>query len=619
MQATESLEQQDLRAYLRLLNRRRITIIVTTLVVLGLALAYTFVKTPIYTASAQVLVPPQTVLSPLSSTNGQAAAPALSSQQALADAQQFALGDATKKLARSDLHFAPHVSVTSSTTADVLTFAASSTARSQAATIANTYAKAFITAERDNQVAQYTEEVAAIETSVTKIQAKEAALPPGSPQLAADQQSVTNLTQSVQTLQAGVQLATQGGPSLINAAVTPSAPSSPKPLTDGLLGLVVGLMLGVGLAFVRERLDDKIGSLSDAERYAGGVPVVGTVPLVDDWRDEHQTHVALVEDPTSLVSEAYRTLRTAVQFLGIDQPQRVIALTSSLPGEGKSTTVANLAVSFARAGRHVVVLSCDFRRPRMHEFFGLDNNVGMTSVLLGEVSLRDAIRSIEAEPNLQVLASGPIPPNPAEILSLDRARKLVDVLAENADIVLVDCPPVLPVTDTLLISRLVDGVLVLTAATRTKKHDLQRTCDLLRQVGAPIMGTVVNRVPHNGAYATNYGYGYSYSYSYDLPEAEVVATNGKGAVRSRQTPATPSGGAGHSGHGSLADRPPSDLRLGPESEQAVAEASNNRARTAGGLERRRVDPAPKEATRRGRTGGQSSGRYETDRPDHGPN
>ncbi len=233
--------------------------------------------------------------------------------------------------------------------------------------------------------------------------------------------------------------------------------------------------------------------------------------MVDAWRAKGGRHLALIEDPGSNASEAYRTLRTAIQFLSIDEPKHVIGITSSVPDEGKTTAVANLAVSFARAGQRVIVVSCDLRRPHVHQFFGIDNGTGLTSVLIREAPLREAVRAIDGETRLRLVPSGPVPPNPAEILSLDRVRQVIDVLAANSDVVLLDCPPVLPVTDALLLSRLVDGMLVLASARSTSRRDLRRTIQLLQQVEAPVLGVILNRVPAAGGYA--YGYGYSYGYN----------------------------------------------------------------------------------------------------------
>lgn len=502
----EADSQTDLRGYLLVLRRRKLIIAVTLVVVLGLALAYSFVKTPVYTATATVLVPEQQPTSALNVQNNQLQDPA-ALQRLLADAQQFAQGDAVKAAAAKAIGFTANVSIGVSTTADVLTFKASSTSPAEAAKIANDYAAAYISANRTNQVSQYTQQVTALESSIAALQAKQASIPPGSAQYTALQNSITALNQSVEQTQAAAQVVNQVGPSVVNAANVPTSPSSPNKTRNGILGVLVGGILGVGLAFLWERLDDGLTSREVVEQVTGGLPVVGLIPMVDAWKAKGSHHIALEEDPGSNIAEAYRTLRTALQFMSIDRPKRVIAVTSSVPGEGKSTLAANLAVSFIRTGQRVVLVSCDLRRPRIHDFFGLSNDVGLTSVLLGRVALSDAMLEVSAEPRLRVIPSGPIPPNPAEILSLDRIVQVIDSLADYADVVILDCPPVLPVSDTLLISRMADGVLVVASVQQTTTKQLHRTVELLEQVDAPMMGVALNRVPtENSSYGYEYGY-----------------------------------------------------------------------------------------------------------------
>lgn len=509
-------EQADLREYLQVLTHRKYAIALTTLIVLSAALAYSFLATPVYSAKADVLVPQQQASSALNIQNSQAPS-ADNLQRTLADEQQFAQGDAVKKAAEQALGYKAKISVASSTTADVLTFAASNTQKTDAANIANAYANAYISQRRANQVAQYTQQVTALQASIAQLQAKASAPGLGPTEKAALADSITTLTQSVQQAQAAADVASQVGPSLVKAATVPTSPSSPKPVRNGALGVVVGLIIGVGIAFLLERLDDGLNSRDAAEEAGGGLPVIGLVPMVASWRTKGSHHLALAEDPDSSVAEAYRTLRTSVQFLGIDEPKHVIAVTSSVPGEGKTTAVANLAVSFARAGMRVFAVSCDLRRPSIHQFFGLDNGIGLTSLAIGQATLADAVKSVPHESRLRVITSGPVPPNPAEILSLDRIREIVDVLVENADLVLLDCPPVLPVTDSLLLSRLADGVLVLASAHTTSRRDLRTTFQMLRQVHAPILGTILNRVPTSGRNSYAYGYGYYGEYAERQP------------------------------------------------------------------------------------------------------
>ena len=410
MQLPDKPPEDNLRAYLRVLRRRKVTIVLVTLIVTALAVAYTHAKTPVYTASAQVLVPEQPAAAALQPTSAAQTPSALNVQRTLSDAQQFAQGNQTAAAAAQALHSTAKASVVASTTDDVLTFSASSTQPTQASAVANVWSKAYITANRTNQVGQYTSQVTALRKSIARIQGSISSLPTGSQQRVAGRASISALTQSLQQLQATSQIAAQTGPTVINAAIVPTAPSSPKKVRDGVLGLVIGLILGIGLAFLRDRLDDKVTSMAELEEVSGGLPVVGSIPLVNSWRKGKATHIALLEDPDSTISEAYRTLRTSLQFLGIEEPQRVLGITSSTPDEGKSTATANLAVSFARAGQRVVVVSFDFRRPRLHLFFGLDNEAGATSVLLGQMTLADALREVDGEPNLRVLTSGPRSP-----------------------------------------------------------------------------------------------------------------------------------------------------------------------------------------------------------------
>lgn len=512
----------DLRTYLRILNRRKIVIAATVLVLVALAAAYTVVKKPSYTASAQVLMPQQSPTSALNPQTDQQAS-TLNLQRNLTDDQQLAEGAAVAQRVRHILGYKASATVTASSTADVLSFSAVNGSPRVAAQIANAYANAYISEQRATTAAEYAGQVTALQGSIARLRAR-IGTETGTPKVA-DQQSVSTLTQTLQDLQAAGNLAATTSGTVIKAATPPTSPSSPKKVRDGLLALLVGLVLGVGLAFVVDRLDDTVKSFDDIEEFSGGLPVLATIPRVTGWGRNDQAHLAMKEDATSAASEAYRTLRTAVQFLSLDEPKHVIGVTSAVPDEGKTTTVANLALSFARAGQRVIVVSFDFRKPRLHTYFQVENSAGVTSVLLGQHALKEAVQVVDGEPRLRVLSSGPVPPNPAEILALNHVVELVDALSRAAEVVLIDCPPVLPVTDTLLISRLVDGLLVLTKAGSTKKSDLRRTVEMLSQVRAPILGMIVNSVPRRGGYAYEYGYGYGSRYGgrYGAPEETAGA------------------------------------------------------------------------------------------------
>lgn len=502
--------QTDLRDYVRVLRRRWISVALTTGVVLLAALAYSLLSEPTYTATATVLVPEAQANAAMQSQSSGAQNPT-ALERSLSDDQEFATGDAVRDAATRALGHPADVRVGESNSSDILTFTAHSATKADAPHIANAYAQAFIDERRANQVDQYTQQISALQGSIAKLQARQAALPASSPQRTALAQSIATLTQTIDQTQAATELATQIGPTVIAKAAAPMSPSSPKVVRNVVLGILTGLFLGVVLVFARDRFDDRIHSLAEAEQAANGRSVVALLPFVSDWESRESRHLALAEDPASGVAEAYRTARTAIQFMGIGKPAKLLAVTSALPDEGKTTTVANLALSFARAGASVIVVSCDLRRPRLHEFFGVSNDRGLTSVLLGEVEIEDVLSKPTDESQLFVLPSGPVPPNPAELLSLEGTRRIITDLASRADIVLLDCPPVLPVADALIVSQWCDGILVLASANATSTRRLGRTLDLLDQVNAPVMGLLLNRVPFDAqSYQYEYGtYGYS--------------------------------------------------------------------------------------------------------------
>jgi capsular exopolysaccharide synthesis family protein len=226
------------------------------------------------------------------------------------------------------------------------------------------------------------------------------------------------------------------------------------------------------------------------------------------------------QDPMAAASEAFRVLRTNLQFLGLDKPIRSILVTSGTPGEGKSTIAANLAVAFAQTGASVCLIDGDLRRPMVAKLFGLDNWTGLTSALIGQAGLDTALRPT-AVPGLSVMTSGPIPPNPAELLGSGRMAKLIQELSERFEMVLVDTPPVLAVTDAAVLAPKVDGVLMVARAGQVARQQVARAKEALEAVKANVLGVVLDGVEPQGRE------GYYYYYYYQSHDGE------QGGKRSR--------------------------------------------------------------------------------------
>lgn len=297
-----------------------------------------------------------------------------------------------------------------------------------------------------------------------------------------------------------------GGADVVSPAVLPDSPVRPRPVRNVAIALVLGAFLGLGVVFLVDYLDDSIRSKEDVERAEPTLPVISVIPAVGGWRSKDEARLISITDPTSAAAEAYRSLRTSVQFPLFDHPVRTLQVTSPNASEGKTTTLANLAVALAGAGHRVTIVCCDLRRPRVHEFFGLDNSAGFTSVLVGERSMAAALQAVPGVKGLSLLASGPLPPNPSELLQSQRAAEILKFLEADDGFVLLDSPPVLPVSDAAVLSKLVHATLLVCSAGTTRRRDLNRATELLRQVQAPLIGVVLNGVAESASYGSQYGY-----------------------------------------------------------------------------------------------------------------
>lgn len=290
---------------------------------------------------------------------------------------------------------------------------------------------------------------------------------------------------------------------IFEEAQVPDEPIRPRKLMNTALAGVVGAMLAVGTAFLVEYLDNTVKTPEDVSQELG----LGTMGIIGQMA-KGSDELITISHPLSPVSEAFRVLRTNIRFSGVDKPIRTLLVTSASPTEGKSTTAANLAVAMAQAGLKVVLLDADLRRPRIHKIFDLHPRGGLTGSLL-EGNMDGRLQSSQVE-GLMVLPAGERPPNPSELLGSRRLRELLDELAEKADVVVIDSPPVLPVTDAAVLAGEVDGVLLVVDAGETRREVVQRAAESLRQVGAHLIGVVLNRVS-----ARRSGYYYYYHEYYD--------------------------------------------------------------------------------------------------------
>lgn len=328
----------------------------------------------------------------------------------------------------------------------------------------------------------------------------------------------------IEDLELTADIANTGGVRVLTRAEAAGGPVSPQPVRNAAIALVLGLMLGVGVAFLIDTLDERIRSGADLEQVSGGLPTLALIPVVE--KGHHPHFVAVRDDARSSQAEAFRSLRTAVKFAGLDSPLKVIQITSAATGEGKTTTVANLAMALAQGGDRVAIVCCDLRRPSVQDRFNVGLTPGFTDVLVGDAVLVDALRRFDA--NVHILPAGSPPPNPSELLSSNKAAAVIRALAEEFDVVLVDSTPVLPVTDALVVSRLADATVVVTDSRSTSRKAVRRTLQLLSQVNAPVLGLVLNGLPEGGRY--DYGYGYTY-------ETENETRRQRRGTRSSDVPA----------------------------------------------------------------------------------
>lgn len=492
---TSVAEETSLRDYAGVVARRKWMVIAAVLLSTSVAIGLTATQTPVYSASSEVLVQPR-------GQDGLFENQVVNLNERAIDTEiQVIEGEVVRSRVQQNLDLVsppPSAQATAVGQTDVISIAVRDTNASNAAVVANAYAAAYIEVRREQAVNELLAASAEVQTAVDDLQVQIDALDEDDPRRTGLITQLSNFQTTLDQLRVDAALRT-GGAAVIKSAVEPTEPVEPTPLRTATLAAVVGLLIGLGAAFLFDYLDDKVRNEEDLERLVDR-PVLAVVP-VDPPPDNRPIAIS---EPGHDAVEQYRGLRTNLQFLRLDRPISVVQVTSSLAGEGKTTTSANLAVVLAQAGHRVALVDADLRRPRIHEVFVLPQAPGFTDVLLGAAAEQVVnLIDIDGGAQLSVFTSGTVPSSPSEMLSNRRAHQLLNEMGGHYDYVVVDSAPILPVSDSVALSGSVDGVIVVAQAGNVTEGDVVEAIARLDRVSAPVLGLVLNRASRssNGTYA----------------------------------------------------------------------------------------------------------------------
>jgi capsular exopolysaccharide synthesis family protein len=528
-------DELDLRDYVAIIRRRIPLIAGVTLCVVALALIYSLLQTKTYTTTAEVRVFTSELIAAERDSGFR------DIERIMGQEIRFVGSDEVRAEVRSRAGGTGTVTTRTVSTNDVLHITASAATPELAASLANETANVYLEFRRASLTAQNEASAQQSEANAARLAAELEDLDSNDPVYQAKAGQRTTELATAERFRSLAEQSRNGVANILSVADLPGSPASPKPTRNALMGGILGLLAGLGLAFLVDYFDDAMRGGEDLERVSRGAPMLAAIPRLAET--DTQSIVSLTK-PDSRVVEAFRALRTSVLFLGVDREMTVIQVTSPLQGDGKSTTITNLAVLLAKAGKRVIVMDMDLRRPRMQNLFGIDTEVGFTSVLTGESSLRDALVPVPDAGTLWVLPSGPKPPNPSELLGSAQVAKVVERLRPQVDILLLDSAPVLPVTDSRLVASLADGV-ILVVDSEASRRAVKTAADILNQGGrSRLIGTVVNRVDAGGVvgnYGAAAGYGYGYGYGYDESTKGSQSRGIKGFLRRlrRKKPGVP--------------------------------------------------------------------------------
>jgi capsular exopolysaccharide synthesis family protein len=488
----------------------------------------------LYQASADVLLSNQNLAASLTGTTnpnlGQQADRIAQTQADLARAPVIA----ARTLAAAGLRsrnadgFLSRSSVTPKANADLLVFTVTDPSATLAIRLTNNYASQYTVYRRQLDTASVVRAEGGVEKQMNALKASGQ----GSGQLYADLADRYQQLREMEALQTS------------NAYVTRDAGSAalvqPRTRRDGILGLLLGIVLGIGLAFLYEALDTRVRTAEEIGSELGGLPLLARLPEPSK-RAQDKGELIMYTRPGGMRGEAFRMLRANLDFVTLEREARTIMVTSALIGEGKTTTAANLAIALARGGRQVLLVELDLRRPRLDALFGLDDTPGLTDVVLGKAALEDAITLVSGtdlsnrssyagrpiltgsseEGALGILHSGPLPPSPGEFVGTQALAAVLAELGELAETVLIDVPPLLVVGDAMTLSSRVDAMLIVTRLEHLHRHTLRELARTLEQCPAHKLGFVLTGVEEGKGYG--YGYGYGRGDGYRLPDGETVS------------------------------------------------------------------------------------------------